>query len=59
MTSTNARAVLLALETYNRLLVGVRPSWIDYIEGLGKEYVILKDGEVFKDEKHCLRRLNA
>jgi hypothetical protein len=59
MASPNARAALLASETYSRLPASVRPSWIDYIEALGEECVIPKDGEVFEDEKHCLRRLNA
>jgi hypothetical protein len=59
MASPNAGTTLLTSETYSRVPIGLRQAWIDLIESLGKEGEGPGDGEVFEDEKHCLRRLNA
>ena len=59
MASPNARMALQAHPTYLVLAPRHQKPWLDHVESLGALTVGVDDGEVFRDDGHCLERLNA
>ena len=59
MASPNARIALRNTKTFKKLPEGYHEAWLNHLEALGSHSERPRDGEVFKDQHHCLRRLNA